>query len=221
MRTHSMSRYRIGTTPSLRVILVGVVLLASTGCQTVLKPLHAGSEVRFEPGQGLLILETFSNSDIELVRLVDSERGHKAYLLRNIPDGHQINLVVMPEGNYRWDRIYLPGWTYRRRSYPVKWKLKRDDQWRVSVKAGHVNYPGMVVLNRSAWSYLSWRVLNRSGELLGFIEDLFPGLLAEHAVRYGGKGRDDFLEHYREMLRSRDPAPATTEEEAPVAPGDL
>jgi hypothetical protein len=141
--------------------------------------------------------------------------------LSDLPQGHQVNLVVLPEGNYRWSRIALPGLTFNYRSYPVRWRLDRGEEWQVSVKAGQVNYAGMVVLHRSAWSYLSYRVLNKSGELLTSIEELFPGLLTQYKARYGGVERDDFLEHYRETLVSRDPVKAASDEEATVAPGDF
>jgi hypothetical protein len=217
----SMFRCNRITILSFRLFLVGVAFLAAAGCQTDLTPLPAGSNVHVEPGQGLLIVETSSNSNIELLRLAESPRSQVKRTLKNLPEGHHVHLVVLPEGNYRWDRIELPGWTYNNRSYPVRWDLPKEEQWQVSVKAGQVNYPGMIVLHRSAWSYLSYRVLNRSGELLKSIEEVFPGLLAQYVFRYGGPGRDDFLEHYVETMRSRSPATAAPNEEAPVAPGDF
>ena len=205
---------------SSRLFLVGVALLASAGCQIALTPLRAGSDFHVEPGQGLLIVETFSNSNIELLRLAESPRSQVTRTLRNLPEGHHFHLVALPEGNYRWEQIELPGWIYNNRSYPVRWQLDSQEQWQVSIKEGQVNYPGMIVLHRSAWSYLSYRVLNRSGELLGSIEEAFPGLLAQYAFRYGGAWRDDFLKHHAETLRSRSPATATPNEELSVAPGD-
>jgi hypothetical protein len=215
-----MSRCRRIRNLSLRLFLVGLALLAATGCQTIMTPLPPGRDVHLGPGDGILVVETFSNSDIEDLRLVSRPSG-PTRRLSDVPQGHQVNLVVLPEGNYRWSRIALPGLTYNYRSYPVRWRLERDEEWLVSVKAGQVNYAGMVVLHRSAWSYLSYRVLNRSGELLTSIEELFPGLLMQYKARYGGVERDDFLEYYRETLVSRDPVKATSDEEATVAPGDF
>lgn len=216
-----MSRCRSIRKLSLRLFLVGLALLAATGCQTVITPLPAGSNVHLEPGDGILVVETFSDSDIEYLRLVASHPSGPTRVLRNLPQGHHVHLVVLPEGNYRWSRIALPGWTINRRRYPVRWRLDRGEQWQVSVKAGQVNYPGVVVLHRSSWSYLSYRVLNRSGEFLTLIEELFPGLLTQFEARYGGAERDDFLEYYRETLVSRGPVKATSDEEATVAPGDF
>lgn len=216
-----MSRCRSIRKLSLRLFLVGLALLAATGCQTVITPLPAGSDVHLEPGDGILVVETFSDSDIEYLRLVASHPSGPTRVLRNLPQGHHVNLVVLPEGNYRWSRIALPGLTINRRRYPVRWRLDRGEQWQVSVKTGQVNYPGMVVLHRSSWSYLSYRVLNRSGEFLTLIEELFPGLLTQFEARYGGAERDDFLEYYRETLVSHGPVKATSDEEATVAPGDF
>jgi hypothetical protein len=215
-----MSRCRSIRKLSLRLFLVGLALLAATGCQTIMTPLPPGRDVHLGPGEGILVVETFSNSDIEVLRLVPRPSG-PGRRLSDLPQGHQVNLVVLPEGNYRWSRIALPGLTFNYRSYPVRWRLDRGEEWQVSVKAGQVNYAGMVVLHRSAWSYLSYRVLNKSGELLTSIEELFPGLLTQYKARYGGVERDDFLEHYRETLVSRDPVKAASDEEATVAPGDF
>jgi len=103
----------------------------------------------------------------------------------------------------------------------MQWDLDSDEQWQVSVEAGQVNYPGMIVLHRSAWRYLSYRVLNRSGGVLASIEERFPGLLTRFTARYGGAGRDDFLEYYRAALVSRGPADEVSDEETALAPDDL
>jgi hypothetical protein len=215
-----MSSCRSITKLSPRLFLVGLALLAATGCQTVMMPLPAGSDVHLEPGDGILVVETASDSDITYLRLASRPSG-PLRVLKNLPQGHHVHLVVLPEGNYRWSRIALPGLTINNRNHPVRWRLDVDEQWQVSVKAGQINYPGMIVLNRSSWRYLSYRVLNRSGELLTSIGELFPGLLTQFEARYGGAGRDDFLEHYRETLVSRSPVKPTSDEETTVAPSDF
>jgi hypothetical protein len=216
-----MSRRRSIGKLSLRLFLVGLTLFAATGCLTVMTPLPAGSDVHLEPGDGILVVETFCDSDIEYLQLVASRPSGPTRVLWNLPQGHHVNLVVLPEGNYRWSRIALPGLIINHSRQPVRWQLDRGEQWQASVKAGQINYPGMVVLHRSTWRHLSYRVLNKSGELLTSIEELFPGLLTQFEARYGGAGRDDFLEYYREALVSRSPAKATSDEEATVAPGDF
>jgi len=221
LRSRSISGHRRIAILPLRLLVAQAAVLAISGCQTVMVPLPAGSDVQIAPGQGLLIVETDSNSDIETLRLAESPYGDGRRILKNIPSGHRVHLVALPEGNYRWVRIELPGLTFRNRSYPVRWQLERAEQWQVTIKAGQVSYPGMIVLHRSAWSYLSYRVINRSGKLLQFIEESFPDLLAQHAIRYGGAGRDDFLEYYQETLRSRSFTNTAPDEEVPIEPGDF
>ena len=203
---------------ALPLSLAGSAALLAAGCQTPMTPLPAGGEIHIEPDQGLLIVETLSNSKVELLRLSESNRRQATHILEDIPEGRQVQLVALPEGDYHWDRIELPGVVFNNRSYPMRWELDRAEQWQVSIKAGEVSYPGMIVLHRSKWSYLSYRVLNRSGELLESINELFPGLFEQYPVRYGGAGRDDFLEYYRETLRSNRPTEAIPDQETPLAP---
>jgi len=206
---------------SLRTILAALTLVVANGCGTMLTPLPSGEAVHIEPDQGILVVETWSNSDIERLLLVGPGKSPATHSLEKLPSGRHVHLVVLPAGEYRWIRIELPGWIFRGRMYPVRWDLDDTGDWHLAVRAGEVNYPGALILRRSAWSYLSYRVLNRSGELLGSLEDLFPDLLSQYPVRYGGKERDDFLGFYHSELRPRGPQELPLDLDGHVAPGDL
>jgi hypothetical protein len=214
------SHWFIGTF-SLRAILAALTLVAATGCGTMLTPLPAGEAVHIEPDQGVLVVETWSNSDIERLLLAGPDKSLAVHSLEKLPSGRHVHLVTLPAGEYRWSRIELPGSTFRGRMYPVFWDLANSEEWRLSVRAGQVNYPGALILRRSAWSYLSYRLLNRSGELLDSLEELFPDLLSQYPVRYAGSERDDFLGFYHSELQSRAPREQSLEEDDPIAPGEL
>jgi len=185
------------------------VLLALGSCSTARTidaelltsrhPMH----LSLEEGDGILVVETDSNSPIHALYLQSRDDPRVTVHLGEIGDARRIHFVVLPAGDYRWSRIELPGETYRGKHYPYIWDLdEAQEYWRLSVRAGVVSYPGVLVLRRYSTTYLTSYTVNRSGRFLSQILDKARWILDELEVAYTGWDRDDFLTVYSEQLAS-------------------
>jgi hypothetical protein len=189
--------------PHVQRVLAFLLLVGTAGCAKLVTPLPPDRPVAIEPGQGILVVETDTNAPLELLELAGPAGSGFKQQIEDLPSGRHIHLVALSEGEYRWDRVEMEGTVYQGRSYPIRWNLAANEHMRVTVQAGTVNYPGMLVLFRSKRSYLSAFTIDRSGELVSRIEQEYPDLLSRYPMRYVGRGRDDFIRFYQESLRER------------------
>jgi hypothetical protein len=205
--------------PSSRAALISAIAIAIGGCIVNAKPLPLGGPHEVGPDEGLLLLETESNSEIEELTLAALDAFGSRQHFTNLPPGRKYHLFALPEGEYRWHRLQLPSnIVFNRRTIPIRWDLGSLEDTQISVRAGYLNYSGAFYLHRWSPTSLSFRSLNRSGEALVWLKSKFPRLISDYPTRYGGPGRDDFLDFYHGELRllgtDADPKP----EEDALAP---
>ena len=148
--------------------------------------------------EGLLVLHV--DTDVPLAALVTT-RGTVA---EGVPRGHHVWLVRAAAGSYRWREIQVAtaaGRFHRER-------LRGEDATRFEVVAGHVNYPGALLVRAgpggAAAGALRVRSVDRAAMAVRRLREDHPALLARYPLRYAGDTTDAFLEHYtraREAVR--------------------
>ena len=184
------------------LIALSLELLLLPGYRTTSTPQLKSIDtmISLDPGDGVLVLETVSNTKMHRLVIESINRNHKINL-RDLPKGRRTHLITLPDGDYRWAVVELPGETYRRRHYPYIWELDRDHpHWRFTVTAGFVNYPGTLFLTRFGKNTLSAYTLNRSGEFAARLHEHGRWMIGAFGLTYSGRIRDDFLNFYTERL---------------------
>ena len=191
---------------SLALLLLVLAAANSVACRTLeARPIPLEQPALLEPGHGFLLVEIDANNRILELSLDRVEGGSERILFGALSKGRRTMLLQVPEGEYRWNRVELPGQVYRGRDYPYYWNFDHDhdrDHFRFRVDAGKVNYPGVLVLVQDG-RWLTSYTLNRSGELAERLHDAAEWLLLRHPVVYTGRRRDDFLSHYTERLQRK------------------
>ncbi len=179
--------------------IVGLVVLL-VGCATSApqKLFDLDQPITLEPGQGILVVEIDASEPVLRLLIEPHGRFASSVTLENLAAGRRAKLLVLPAGRYRWREVDLKGdVTLNGRTYPVTWRIEpADEHWQFEVRAGAVNYPGLVYLQRVNRLGLRMYTLNRSAQLVQTIRASRDALLAEHPIVYSGRGRDDFLEYY-------------------------
>lgn len=191
-----------------------LMLLVAMGCAPNLVGELRPSEYAFDlsEDEGILVVETDSNTPIHQLVFEHDGRSGRDVHLRQIEKGRRINFLVLSAGRYRWSRIELLGSTFRGVHYPYVWELDDEsDHWRFSVEPGVINYPGVIVVDSERVGWLSAYTENRSGRFVEYLWQDADFLLDDFRLVYSGRVRDDFLEFYSSRLaqqredRHRDP----------------
>lgn len=176
-----------------------VLSLVLGGCKSVtLQPVEDGA-----PGlrhkDGYLVLHTTSNARFEQVALGDLTR------IAEIPIGTDVRVVAAPAGHYSWSAL---------RAQNLEWELEEDDATMdFEVRAGRLNYPGELVVQRRGL-YARVRTRNRSASVLPLLARDFPRLLRRYPLVYTGFQRDDFFDFYNRVNRSMRPPRIRSSQEA-------
>lgn len=154
--------------------------------------------VELAAGEGILVVEVDASEPVLRLLIESQERFVPSVSLENLPAGRRAKLLVLPAGRYRWREVDMKGSvTVNGRPRPVTWRIDAaDDHWAFEVRAGAINYPGLVYLERVHHLGLRMYTLNRSAQLILTIRGARGALLAEHPIVYSGRGRDDFLEYF-------------------------
>ena len=83
--------------------------------------------------------------------------------------------------------------------------MRRDSDWSFEVKPGHISYPGQIIVRgsrgtlRSSGSLQSW-ITNRPTMALEQLRETFPKIFATVPMTNGRSERDDFLDHYQQLI---------------------
>lgn len=182
--------------------LLVLALASSVACRTLeARPIPLEQPALLEPGHGFLLVEIEVNNRVLELSLDRVEGGSERILFGDLPKGRRTMLLQVQAGEYRWNRVELPGQVYRGREYPYVWSFDHDRQhFRFRVEAGKVNYPGILVLSQKG-RWLSMFTLNRSGQLAERLLESADWLLLRYPVVYTGRRRDDFLAYYSGRLQ--------------------
>ena len=192
-----------------QLILMMVCLAALTGCAPVVRGELRFGNYPFElsENEGIFVIETDSNVSIHQLELEGIGETRLRVIVPTLPRGRVFRFLVLPEGEYRWTRVELPGTRFRSRHYPYVWELDEEaDHWRFTVAAGVVNYAGVLILERQTRSWLSMYTANRSSRFVEYLRADASLLLEEFSLVYSGRIRDDFLAYYSSLVEEdRDP----------------
>ena len=158
-------------------------LVTAVGCVTV-APVTSGGSMELGPGDGILVLHISTNVPLERLAFGTGS-------IRNVPEGEHIELYVTKAGSYRWSEIRPVG-----REQP-RFRVRRDDDWRFRVRAGRMNYVGMLDIDRSGWLHLNGRIRDRSALAAEELRDRYSELLERYPMVYSGPGHNVFFDHYQ------------------------
>jgi hypothetical protein len=156
-------------------------------------------------GYGILIAEVESNTLINRLGIEPVEGGGRRFFLESLPRGRRYQVLQLPAGRYRWERLEVLQRPNDRRTRSIRWDLSDDrEDLEFDVYAGKVNYPGILVLTRKHVWMTSFTI-NRSGELARQLLSGPKWLLTDYPVVYSGRRRDDFLEYYSRRVAEQAP----------------
>lgn len=190
---------------------IGLLSLHLSGCTTAPPPklLTLDQAPNVAEDHGILVIEHEASEQVQRLEIKPTGRSGSMVNLRGLPPGRHVQIIVLPAGSYRWSEIDMKGnVTVNGREYPMTWRIARSDsEMRFSVRAGVVNYPGVLVLKRVSGNMMQIFTINRSAQFIEALRTRGRELLDNRVVVYSGRGRDDFLEYYTTQLsRARNDA---------------
>ena len=184
--------------------LVVFALLLLAGCAGSVPPklIELDQPIALQPEEGVLVVEIDAQEPVLRVLIEPVGRFASSVTLANLSAGRHAHLLVLPAGRYRWREFDLKGTVVvNGRPYPKTWRMEPDDpHWQFDVRAGAINYPGLVYLERLYQSVLRTYTMNRSAQLVQTIGARRRALLTDFPLVYTGRGRDEFLEFYSSKL---------------------
>lgn len=132
---------------------------------------------------GFLVLDTI------VARPVTQWRLNRGFVVEQLPLGRQTILVRLPAGNYRWQELGVPYF-----DLPHRYDTSDDKRWSFRIERQKINYAGTLIVDEIRSSEaVGVRFINRSSEIRGLLEQLYPSQLTAFGVIYTGWYRDDFL----------------------------
>ena len=174
------------------------------GCVSV-RPLGLEAPFELGPEEGALVVHVRSNAPIVSLEFSGVEGAS------DLAPGEHLLLLAVAEGNYAWSEVSLGysrfrvgerrnaggGYTtfIRAALQPVRFDIgvEKSD---FSVEAGRINYPGMLLLDRTGIYRLIAIPIDRTASALAQLQERNPGALSRYPLRYSGRARHVFLERY-------------------------
>lgn len=176
----------------MRGMLQCVVLLACCACMgawTSIREVRPGEMPQVPPGYGLLVLGFDTQRELHSVGIRRHDRMFGAEALRALPVGGTHRLMVLPEGEYRWDHIRDAG---------VRYSVSDRDAFAFSVRAGVINYPGHLVYRHLPGARVLAHIANRSTLAMDWLQETHPALAGTRLLEYRGHYPDPWPEFYRD-----------------------
>lgn len=171
---------------SMAVLLLCWVLPAAA---TIL-PVKDGDNVTLAESEGLLVIGIDSTAPLELLGLVREGDAPVSGTLRRVGAGRSLRMYRMPAGRYRWDQVRVDSQTHA----PAP-----ADAFRFEVKAGHVNYPGDLLVRTRGWVRVDFDLANRGLAALDWLDANHPALSKRLPFAYAGHYPDPFPAFYRDV----------------------
>jgi hypothetical protein len=135
----------------------------------------------------------------------------------DLSEGEHLLLLGVDAGSHSWSRVTVDAatfsvaerrtasgeatLTYKQSASGPGWMTFSGEKMGFSVEAGRINYPGMLLLDRTAVYDMDAQLIDRTASAFAQLEERFPEVLARYPVVYTGQARHVFLDHY---LRGRD-----------------
>lgn len=186
----------------------GLLLL----CCLLLSPLAQGLDelkpgvtLELAPDEGLLVVAVDTRQPLYGLRLGREGRVLGSAFLRRLPEGRSHRLFKAKAGDYQWMEVQpFGGWRFR---------LRDDAEFRFSITAGTVNYPGDLLFEASSLWRAQLRPANRGMAALDWLRLTHPELLDKHGFRYAGTYPDPFPAHFLAALKT---APSASDASTPA-----
>lgn len=193
--------------PGIRIGRIALVLWLGLACAgPPPRPVPFGMPVELAEDEGLLVVQVDSEIAIESLWL------DRVRVSDGLPSGQHLWLIVLKAGDYRWKEIRF-GADGRSNHRHV---FDREDDYRMDVVAGHINYPGELVVRTQGG--IEVRNRNHAGMAVRRLQSLAPGLIRSIPLRHAGASGDTFLDSYRRKLDAS-PVPTPSAEEQAMKPG--
>lgn len=188
-----------------RLVLLLMVLVASTVAQAGLKRIDPGESFELKAGQALVLVVIESDTKLRSVRLSKDGRFLGSKLMNQLPIGRSYALYRADAGSYQWSEIRpFSNWRFR---------LSDNPEFRFEVNAGQINYPGDLLYQATSLWGAQMRTANRGLQAMDWLQKEFPELHEAHEFHYTGHYPDPFPAYYRAALAEHAKSvPATGED---------
>lgn len=160
---------------------------------------HAHGRVkRVEPGkvpelsadEGLVALVIDTTSTLRDVRFRKDGKLFEAATIKNVNPGATPLLYIVPAGTYEWSRATT--------FFNLWYEFKDSPETKFKVEPGVLNYPGDMLMRGAYTSSATFQFSNRSLQLLDWLEEFHPDVVAKYGFQYQGHYPDPFPQFYRE-----------------------
>ena len=161
-----------------------------------------GRSVSLEPDEGLLVVQITTDVAVKEVFISGGS------VAKDLPPGDHLWLVRLPAGRYSWSRIDLgPGFGWDGRIGPRNSSVGKDAEYEFDVQAGHLNYPGELILRtnrigRSSGLGIEIRNRNHSAMAVRRLRKRYSLVIEAFPLRYAGMSGDEFLEYFSKTRRT-------------------
>lgn len=178
----------------MRIVLL---LLFFMGCaafsadaQARVKFIKPGEPPKLDADEGLVAIVVDTNSSLREVRFRKDGRLFDAATIKAVDEGATPRLYVLPAGTYEWSRVttYFGQW----------YDFKDIPETKFKVEAGVLNYPGDMLMRGTYTNASTFHFTNRSLQLMDWLEDAHPQVLAKYRFAYAGLYPDPFPAMYLE-----------------------
>lgn len=195
------------------LLLAGV--LAASPADARLRRVVPGEMPELAANEGLLVVAVDTETPLYSARLKKDGRVFGSGVLRRLPEGRSHALFRAEAGTYQWTGVELvKGLTYT---------LRNDPEFRFTVEAGQITYPGDLLFDPGTLWYARVMVSNRGLASLDWLQEHHPALLTRHEFVFSGNYPDPFPAFYRDAQASqpRQRPPSEVRLRTPGDPGSL
>lgn len=152
------------------------------------KRVEPGEVPKLDADEGLLVIVVDTNSYLADVRFRKDGKLFNAATLKNVAPGATPVLYVVPAGIYEWSRVSA--------HYRFWYEFKDTPDTKFKVEAGALNYPGDMLMRGKYTNASTFLFTNRSLQVMDWLEDEHPQLLARYGFAYSGHYPDPFPAMY-------------------------
>lgn len=185
-----------GTGCLLRACCIFMLWLGLLPAQAfaAMEPIKPGQVPVLGPADGLVLIAVDTDVDVYRVRVNRDGKSWGDGVMSDLKTGQNYRLYVAPAGNYQWRELQL--------LYSLRYPLKEDPEFKFTVEAGKINYPGDLVFRPSSLWRADIRTANRGLAAIDWLQATHPILRANHRLAYSGLYPDPFPDFYRQALSS-------------------
>lgn len=174
----------------LRGGLALLLVVFAGSAHASLRAVAPGELPELREDEGLVVVAVDTNMDLYRVRLMREGRLFGAGAMNQLKEGRNYALFVATAGDYEWVDVSH----VRQLTFP----LRKDPEFRFTVQAGTITYPGDLLFRASSVWRAERLVYNRGLAAMDWLDEHHPRLLASHGMVYSGHYPDPFPAFYQE-----------------------